>query len=117
LAKAIYTSTEGAEVRIDYCVWVGSCIRFESLGVGETRELVLFLECDGDVCVLEDRRDSNVHFSEEFSWFRVEHMKDIKSVTITLVDTTTLSKRTFALEVAGEKGSLRTELDAGAHLT
>jgi len=105
LARIVYHLADNNSVRIDYGVWLDARIRFETLDVGDTRELVLFLQLDSDkpeLDVLEDRRDLNSHFSEPWSWFRTEEIANLASVEVTLIETESQTKHVFPLEIRRE---------------
>ena len=123
LAQVVYRSANRSTLRIDYAPWLGAGIRFETIDIGDTRELVLLVvsgtagednpECD----VFNDRRDLNEHFQEEFSWFRNEAVKDLSSTQVTIVEVNSKSKYVFDFDIAkvgdGFNVSLKSFLSPG----
>ncbi len=106
LAKAVYRFSNTPELRIDYAVWLGAQIRFETLNIGDTRELLLILHSKNeggipDMSALNDNRDLNDHFPNRFTWFRFENIEQPKSIQITIIEQQSRAKYIFEFEVNG----------------
>jgi hypothetical protein len=105
LAQAVYRSASGSLLRIDYAPWLSAGIRFETIDIGDTRELVLLVmneargEGNLECLVFNDRRDLNEHFPEPFSWFRNETIIDLLSAQVTIVEVNTKSKYVFDFDI------------------
>ena len=109
LARAVYRFANAPDLRIDYAVWIGSRIRFETLDIGDTRELLLILHSkseDGspDLSVLNDNRDINDNFPNRFTWFRFENVERPESVQVTIIEQQSRAKYVFEFDIddAGE---------------
>ena len=110
LARIVYRPPSGSSVRIDYGVWMNAGIRFETLDIGETRELVLCLQTEEDFTVFEDKRDLNTHFQDPFAWFRPETMPEIASAEVTLVELRSQAKYVFDLGITRSDRQLEVAL-------
>ena len=113
LAQIVYHFVEKPNLRIDYGVWLGARIRYETLNIGDTRELLLVLqpksrENDDDVglTALNDNRDLNDHFDAGFTWFRFEDISLPQSVQVTVIEQHSKSKYVFEFDVTKSDGDL-----------
>jgi len=108
----VFRLPDGSESRIDYAVWLDATIRYESLEVGDTRELLLLLQIENKktgethLTALHDRRDMNDNFPNPFSWFRSEDFPLPKSVQVTIIEQRTRSKYVFDLDVKGTEKAI-----------
>jgi hypothetical protein len=106
LAQVVYRCADGSSLRIDYGVWLGSSIRFETIDIGDTRELLLVLRMkkddnrDSEYAVFNDKRDLNDHFPDGFSWFRNETIREPHLAEVTIVEVQSRSKYVFDFEIS-----------------
>jgi hypothetical protein len=111
LAKVVYRFATEPDVRLDYAVWLGAGIRFETLDIGDTRELLLILHSktedrSPELSVLNDNRDINDHFPSKFTWFRFENIAQPESIQVTLIERQSRAKYVFELGVNGSDADL-----------
>ncbi len=115
IARVVYRIRSGATTRIDYAVWINGGLRTHYIEVGETHELLLFLQVkeeggESRLVVLEDRRVNNHHFSDKFAWFRLETLEAIESAEITLTDQRSQARYIFDLGITERDGAFEVKL-------
>jgi hypothetical protein len=124
LAQIVYRFTTKPALRIDYGIWLGATIRYETMDIGDTRELLLMLQSkkgtpglgddDTGLIVFNDNRDLNDHFPTGFSWFRSEHITQPTSVLVTVIEQRTRSKYRFEFEITGSGDEIGVALTSEA---
>jgi hypothetical protein len=86
IAKLVLQSEDRTrEHAIDYGVWTNSASNCTSIGVGETSELVLVCDIDGELVALGDRRTGR-YFDETFSYFEQVIFSGFSFVEVTVIE-------------------------------
>lgn len=107
IAKLKFRHKNGATERdIDYGVWLNSPCNSTDIGIGDTRELVLFCVLDNRLVSFEDRRSANLFFgSEGFTYIQNGDVEDYDRVDITLIEQNSQASLSIKLRVWREGAS------------
>ena len=111
IAKLKFRHKNGATERdIDYGVWLNSPVNCTDVGIGDTRELVLLCDLDGEFMTFEDRRTDNrdKFYAEGFSYIEHFELTGYDRVDITLIDQSTQATASVKLKFWREGESICT---------
>jgi len=101
IAKIRFKSQDGRRERIvDYGVWLNSPCNCTEIGIGDTCELVLMCDIDGEFVTFEDRRTTNHQFHDEFSYLDYGNVDGLEIVEIVLVEQNTQATLTRKFKVS-----------------